>query len=112
MKNKETLEEKFCNNCNNDVCCCIIRTQETLEEVAERLLNLNELDSFRDYHYKQELYNAFIVGIKYQQERSYSDEDMKLSYEAGKKRGNSGYSNTDNFRQPNFEEFIEQFKKQ
>ena len=45
-----------------------------------------------------------------QQERSYSEEDMKLSYEAGKKRGNSGYSNTDNFRQPNFEEFIEQFK--
>ena len=35
MKNKETLEDGFCNNCNNDVCCCIIRTQETLEEVTE-----------------------------------------------------------------------------
>jgi len=45
-----------------------IMKKETLEEVAERLLNLNELDSFRDYHYKQNLYNAFIVGIKYQQE--------------------------------------------
>jgi hypothetical protein len=50
--------------------------QETLEEVAERLLNLNELDSFRDYHYKQDLYNAFIIGIKYQQERSYSEEEV------------------------------------
>ena len=57
--------------------------------------------------------DAFIskkIGIKYQQEISYSEEDMKLSFEAGKKRGNSGYPNTDNFKQPNFEEFIEQFK--
>jgi hypothetical protein len=53
-----------------------IKVVETLEEAAERLLNLNELDSFRDYHYKQDLYNAFIIGIKYQQERSYSEEDM------------------------------------
>ena len=53
-----------------------MKQNETLKEVAERLLNLNELDSFRDYHYKQELYNAFIVGIKHQQERSYSEEDM------------------------------------
>jgi len=43
--------------------------QETLEEAAERLLNFNELDSFRDFHYKQELYNTFIIGIKYQQEQ-------------------------------------------
>ena len=44
------------------------------------------------------------------QQQGYSEEDMKMSFEAGRKRGNSGYSNTDNFRQPNFEEFIEQFK--
>jgi hypothetical protein len=43
--------------------------KETLEEVAERLLNLNELDSFRDYHYKQELQNAFKFGTKWQQEQ-------------------------------------------
>jgi hypothetical protein len=54
--------------------------QETLEEVAERLLNLNELDSFRDYHYKQDLYNAFIIGIKYQQKISYSEEELKSAF--------------------------------
>lgn len=62
-------------------------------------------------------YNVLISELEFQQAKEmeeqqlgYSEEDMKLSYEAGKKRGNSGYSNTDNFRQPNFEEFIEQFK--
>ena len=25
-------KQEPCDNCNNDVCCCIIRTQETLEE--------------------------------------------------------------------------------
>jgi hypothetical protein len=76
--------------------------QETLEEVAERLLNLNELDSFRDYHYKQELYNAFIVGIKYQQKIGYSEEDMLKSFMAGIKcESNNGQ---------NFEQFIKQFK--
>jgi hypothetical protein len=44
------------------------------------------------------------------EQQGYSEEDLKLSFDAGKKRGNSGYPNTDNFRQPNFEEFIEQFK--
>lgn len=45
-----------------------------------------------------------------EQERSYSEEDMKLAFEAGHKKGFSGYPNTENFRQPNFEEFIKQFK--
>lgn len=47
-----------------------------MKKLLKGLLNLNELDSFRDYHYKQELYNAFIVGIKYQQKISYSEEEM------------------------------------
>lgn len=45
-----------------------------------------------------------------QQERSYNEEDMKLAFESGHKKGFSGYPNTENFRQPNFEEFIKQFK--
>jgi hypothetical protein len=83
MKNKQILEDRFCNNCNNDVCCCIIRTQETLKEACARLLNFNDLDSFRDHFHKQELYIAFIVGIKYQQERSYSEEDIALAFNEG-----------------------------
>jgi hypothetical protein len=42
--------------------------QETLEEAAERLLNLNELDKFRDFHYIQELKNTFKLGAKWQQQ--------------------------------------------
>jgi hypothetical protein len=62
---------------------------------------------------KNELNKRELIEVAKEMEKEqqgYSEEDMKLSYEAGKKRGNSGYSNTDNFRQPNFEEFIEQFK--
>jgi hypothetical protein len=25
-------KQEYCDNCNNDICCCIIKTQETLEE--------------------------------------------------------------------------------
>jgi hypothetical protein len=29
---KEQPKQEYCDNCNNDICCCIIKTQETLEE--------------------------------------------------------------------------------
>lgn len=78
--------------------------QETLEEAFDRIFDSIDYVLFD--------YTSFEQGAKWQMDRSYSDEDMKLSFQAGKKRGNSGYPNTDNFRQPNFEEFIKQFKKQ
>jgi len=81
--------------------------QETLEEVAERLLNLNELDSFRDYHYKQDLYNAFIIGIKYQQKHSYSEEEVyQLLYDLSGQVLNNKVSNP-----KLLDEWFEQFKK-
>ena len=39
--------------------------QETLEEVAERL-----------FPYKMEEYEIFLMGAKWQQERSYSEEEV------------------------------------
>jgi len=30
-------KEEPCDNCNNEVCCCIIRKQETLEEITEQI---------------------------------------------------------------------------
>jgi len=53
-------------------------TQETLEEVAERLW----LDSTSQLTCK----NSFIQGAKWQQERMYSEEDMRKAFIAG---GNS-----------------------
>ena len=83
-----------------------------LEEVAKKLYPFNDGFQVMDIDISEELQLAFINGAKWQQDKYlYSEEDMKLSFEAGKKRGNSGDPNTDNFRQPNFEEWFEQFKK-
>jgi hypothetical protein len=68
---------------------------------------LNELDNFRDYHYKEDLYNAFIVGIKYQQERSYSEEDIINALHSVELKDNKDYSKIYN----GMKEWFEQFKK-
>jgi hypothetical protein len=75
-------KQEPCDNCNNDVCCCIIRTQETLEEAAENYAKL---------YYEETISTAeisFVDGAKWQQEhgqkvghrvqaeRMYSEEDM------------------------------------
>jgi hypothetical protein len=73
--------------------------KETLEEAAER------------YWVKQP-YNedAFIEGAKWQQQNSYSEEDMRKAYDQGIDDSfDIGFSNKDD---ANFNEFIEQFKKQ
>ncbi len=51
-----------------------IPKQETLEEAAERILNLSELDGFRDFHLRQDLYTAFICGVKYEQKKNFNYE--------------------------------------
>ena len=53
-----------------------MKNKETLEEVAERLNFLG-----------RELY-ALKLGAKLQQERSYSEEDMKLMFEFGYRKNN------------------------
>ena len=73
--------------------------QETLEEAAERLYPT-------DYGVKsKEIINiikqdTFINGAKWQQERSYSEEDLKYAFEQGKY-----------YDMTSFEEWFEQFKK-
>ena len=40
----ENTKEEPCDNCNNDICCCIIKEepkQETLEEVLEVPTSIN-----------------------------------------------------------------------
>jgi hypothetical protein len=70
--NKETLEENCCTpigqikryvDCKG---CDRKPKQETLEEVAERLCPNKQVE-----------YDMFIEGAKWQQERSYSEEDMR-----------------------------------
>ena len=74
--------------------------QETLKEAAKRLFP-NEMEE----------YDIFLIGARWQMERSYSEEDMKLAFEYGHKKGFSGYPNTENWKELPFKEWFEQFKK-
>ena len=66
--------------------------QETLEEVAERYANMQEdvSETIGKYLVKA----VFKDGAKWQQERSYSEEDLKYAYEQGKLYSNICYSRT------------------
>ena len=61
-----------CDNCGNEICCCILKKQETLEEFA--LKNSKYINHSNINHSKQE---AIILGAKWQQERMYSEEEVK-----------------------------------
>jgi hypothetical protein len=74
--------------------------QETLEEVAEKVYPINMMYGGDNNAITRSI---FIEGAKWQQERSYSEEDMLKSFMAGIK------CESDNGK--NFEEFIKQFKK-
>jgi hypothetical protein len=70
------------------------KVQETLEEAAERLYPGVDRQVDR---------MLFINGAKWQAERMYSEEDMKLAFETGRNFQLTGENN--------FNELIEQFKK-
>ena len=63
--------------------------KETLEEVAERL-----------FPNKMEEYDIFLMGANWQQERMYSEEDMREAFKYGRM-----------WDMTSFEEWFEQFKK-
>jgi hypothetical protein len=73
--------------------------QETLEEAAEKYVEINVAKNVAKLMYKEH----FVEGAKWQQERMYSEEDMLESFMAGIKC-ESKYGK-------NFEQFIKQFKK-
>ena len=67
-------KEDPCDNCNNEICCCI-RKQETLEEAAEKYANKKgdiPTTKLEDAIFKQ----GFTDGAKWQQERMYSEEEV------------------------------------
>ena len=81
--------------------------QETLEEAAEQYV----IDESYLPVYKEECERSFKNGAKWMQERMYSEEDLKEAFEAGHKKGFSGYPNTENWKELPFERWFEQFKK-
>ena len=80
--------------------------QETLEEAIKREYETRKFNS--DFPFDPQ---SFKLGAKWAQERMYSDEDIKLAFEAGYKKGFSGYPNTENWKELTFNEWFEQFKE-
>jgi O-methyltransferase involved in polyketide biosynthesis len=72
--------------------------QETLEEAAE-----NHAKIFQ-FPFDCDPAETFIAGAKWQQERMYSEEDMKKAFNAGEENVNNCYTYMP------FEEWFETFK--
>jgi hypothetical protein len=69
---QEETKQKACDNCNNDVCCCTIKKQETVEEAAE----MNCVCKTKDcVHYK-----SFISGVKSDAAKEYWCEKFKAEW--------------------------------
>jgi hypothetical protein len=84
--------------------------QETLEEAAENHWRLQYVMSL-DETTKPYIIEDFRTGAKWMQERMYSEEDIKLAFEAGYKKGFSGYPNTENWKELPFDEWFKNIKK-
>ena len=82
----------------------IVDKQETIEEAAEKYAEIYRCPATNDNEYcKHDIISAINFGAKWQQERMYSEEDMRLSFETGRNFQLTG--------EDNFNELIEQFKK-
>ena len=84
--------------------------KETLEEAAENYGWRIKTNSFSDNVKANELAESskqdFIEGAKWQQERSYSEEELHEIFYAG-----FHYAEDKNGNVPNFKQWFEQFKK-
>jgi hypothetical protein len=64
---QEESKQEYCDNCNNDTCCCIIRSQEILEEAAKKYAKDKcDLFEFQCTHFSD-----FIAGAKSDAARDY-----------------------------------------
>ena len=70
-------------------------SKETLEEAAERLYPIN---FSIDYDKNKEERDIWLEGAKWQEERSYNEEDLRTAYNISKNANN-------------FDEWFEKFKK-
>ncbi len=75
-----------------------MKNKETLEEVAERLYSDKEYPMYGEIRR-----DGFINGAKWQQERSYNEDDLEEAFK-------SGFTNCYNHNNTTFGEWFEQFK--
>ena len=95
--------------------------QETLEEAAKKYIN-DDLDLYESlvdghisYNIGIDLINKlFIAGAKHQQEQDknkYSEEDLKIAFDAGESFGSLPFSSMSTSNRLSKKEWFEQFKK-
>ena len=106
-----------CINCNqyNPVYKIIIPKEELEQETVEErepYWELVDKKAEKNNTIDLDAYaNGIRDGAKWQAERMYSEEDLKRAFEAGHKKGFSGYPNTENWKELPFENWFEQIKK-
>lgn len=88
---------------------------ESEEDEVFKMASENILTSSRFVNTENEMdiaYSFFHNGYQKAKETfKYTEEDLRKAFEAGNKRGWSGYPNTDNWTQPKFEEFIQSLQQ-
>jgi hypothetical protein len=81
---QEEPKQEPCDNCNNDICCCTIRTQETIVKSAK---NYYDIIAEKSSLYGRDEYIAYSQGVqdgvKFQQERMYSEEEVINAFNEG-----------------------------
>lgn len=93
---KEKPKQEPCDNCNNEVCCCIVKKQETLEEFIKKQLSLGK---YQDQ--ESAIRHSIELGAKWQQEQ-----DKKLYNEVFEWLAHKDYlSDEVEIIQKEFEEF-------
>ena len=92
----------------------VTMTKETLEEAAESRYG-TDMDSIRGsnvYDLNTDLKRGFIEGAKWQQERMYSEEDLREAFKGGSKMCWTDINQeTQEPYYYDFNEWFEQFKK-
>ena len=84
IKEEPNQESHICKYCNAETTqpddeCYAKPKQETIEEAAERNHNEQKLNTYTPYTFN----DAFKDGAKWQAERMYSEEELKLAYNEG-----------------------------
>ena len=80
--------------------------KETIEEAAHEYFKRGQLG----FEKASDTERAFINGAKWQQERSYSEEDMRTAWNSSEQNMRFNFSSS-LYKNITFEQWIEQFKK-
>ena len=88
-----------------------MENKETLEELSKRLYPIIETDDYMDWYDKNyDIRNAFIEGAKWQQERSYSEEDMQTAWNSSEQNMRFQFSSSA-YKNITFKQWLEVFKE-